>query len=83
MMKLKINSTIGSTKISITTIYTENGTVLWFPRIIGGKPASLGDFPAKVSLQTADEGFHFCGGSLIKEINVLTAGLSLFSTFLY
>lgn len=52
--------------------YTENGTVEWFPRIIGGTRARIGEFAGKVSVQTV-RGFHFCGGTLINEFNVLTA----------
>lgn len=38
--------------------------IAFFPRIIGGEPAFLGEFPAKVSVQTRG-GHHTCGGALI------------------
>lgn len=44
--------------------YTEDGEIDFVPRIIGGTPASHGEFPAKISLQTRN-GQHFCGGALI------------------
>lgn len=62
--------------------YSENGTVQWFPRIIGGTRARFGEFPGKVSVQTV-RGFHFCGGTLINQFNVLTAGLIKFLKFFY
>lgn len=52
--------------------YDEEGDVLWFPRIIGGSRAQLGEFPSKVSLQTRT-GSHFCGGNLITSNHVLSA----------
>lgn len=44
--------------------YDDSGEILFFPRIIGGTPAFLGEFTAKVSVQTR-RGDHFCGGALI------------------
>ena len=50
----------------------DTGDVLWFPRIIGGSRAQLGEFPSKVSLQSRS-GSHFCGGSLITYNHILSA----------
>uniref|UniRef100_A0A7G3AZY4 limulus clotting factor C n=1 Tax=Lutzomyia longipalpis TaxID=7200 RepID=A0A7G3AZY4_LUTLO len=52
--------------------FDEEGDIKWFPRIIGGTPAVMGEFPGKVSLQTR-MGSHFCGGTLIDLTHVLTA----------
>lgn len=52
--------------------YDEEGDVLWFPRIIGGSRAQLGEFTSKVSIQTRS-GSHFCGGNLITNNHVLSA----------
>jgi trypsin len=41
------------------------------PSIVGGVPATAGDFPFIVSFQK--NGQHFCGGSLIDSTTVLTA----------
>jgi trypsin len=41
-------------------------------RIVGGRPAVLGEFPYQVSLRTAAN-FHFCGGAVISDRWVLTA----------
>ena len=47
-------------------------------RIVGGVPATKGQFPHQVSLQwgmSPSNGLqHFCGGSIISETWVLTAG---------
>ncbi|XP_053699313.1 acrosin-like [Sabethes cyaneus] len=53
--------------------YDQSGTALWFPRIIGGTPATVGEFPSKVSLQMARTSAHFCGGTLLTMRHVLTA----------
>lgn len=41
------------------------------PSIVGGVPATAGDFPFIVSFQK--NGQHFCGGSLLDSTTVLTA----------
>uniref|UniRef100_A0A4W3JWE7 chymotrypsin n=1 Tax=Callorhinchus milii TaxID=7868 RepID=A0A4W3JWE7_CALMI len=46
--------------------------VTGYSRIVNGEEAVPGSWPWQVSLQDAT-GFHFCGGSLIKENWVLTA----------
>ncbi|NWJ12041.1 CTR2 protein, partial [Crypturellus undulatus] len=43
-----------------------------YSRIVNGEPAVPGSWPWQVSLQRND-GFHFCGGSLISENWVVTA----------
>ncbi|XP_055586849.1 trypsin beta-like [Uranotaenia lowii] len=53
--------------------YDSAGQALWFPKIIGGTPATRGEFPSKVSLQLATNGAHFCGGTLLTLKHVLTA----------
>uniref|UniRef100_A0A182QZB2 Peptidase S1 domain-containing protein n=1 Tax=Anopheles farauti TaxID=69004 RepID=A0A182QZB2_9DIPT len=53
--------------------YDGAGKVLWFPRIIGGSPATKGEFPAMVSLQLARNAAHVCGGTLVTMSHVLTA----------
>uniref|UniRef100_A0A182PVW8 Peptidase S1 domain-containing protein n=1 Tax=Anopheles epiroticus TaxID=199890 RepID=A0A182PVW8_9DIPT len=53
--------------------YDSGGQVLWFPRIIGGTLATVGEFPAMVSLQLARNGAHVCGGTLITMGHVMTA----------
>ncbi|CAH0553080.1 unnamed protein product [Brassicogethes aeneus] len=40
-------------------------------RIVGGLPSSIKDFPWQVSLQM--RGLHFCGGSIISNLHILTA----------
>ncbi|KAH7032619.1 insect inhibitor with A fungal trypsin [Microdochium trichocladiopsis] len=40
--------------------------------IVGGEAASAGDFPFIVSL--SQDGYHLCGGSLLDENTVITAG---------
>lgn len=62
--------------------YNENGEILFFPRIIGGSPAHLGEFPAKISLQSR-RGDHFCGGALIgkKKSNFLSMIIFFFALF--
>ena len=42
-------------------------------RIVGGKPATEGEYRWIVSLQSQKDSFHFCGGSLIADRWVLTA----------
>lgn len=49
-----------------------NNNLQWFPRIIGGTDARLGEFIGKVSLQTR-RGTHLCGGTLVNMNHVLTA----------
>jgi len=41
-------------------------------RIVGGQPAPIENHPWQASLQVI--GFHFCGGSIISEDTILTAG---------
>lgn len=43
-------------------------------RIIGGRSASVGQFPYQVSLQTVSSRRHFCAASIINQRFLLTAG---------
>lgn len=52
--------------------YNEKGEILFFPRIVGGSVAGLGEYPGKVSLQQRN-GNHFCGGTIIDQTHVVTA----------
>lgn len=53
--------------------YDSNNNLEWIPAIVGGVPASVGEFPSQVSVQTK-KGRHLCGGTLIDIDYVLTAG---------
>ncbi|XP_052862892.1 chymotrypsin-2-like [Anopheles cruzii] len=45
----------------------------WIGRIVGGQNAVAGQFPYQVSLRTALDGYHFCGGAIIGGQWLLTA----------
>lgn len=53
--------------------YNEQGEILFFPRIVNGTVAGLGEYPGKVSLQQRPGGNHFCGGTIIDQSHVVTA----------
>lgn len=53
--------------------YDSNENLQWFPAIVGGIPAMIGDFPSQVSVQTK-QGRHLCSGTLIEYNYILTAG---------
>jgi len=55
---------------SFTVASPSSTTVM--PKIIGGDPTAIGDYPWAVSLQSVN-GSHFCGGVLIHQDWVLTA----------
>jgi len=42
-------------------------------RIVGGEEAVPHEFPWQVSLRRASDNFHFCGGSVLDEMTVITA----------
>lgn len=42
-------------------------------RIIGGRPAREGEFPYQVGIRSTTTNRHFCGGSIISPLYVLTA----------
>lgn len=46
---------------------------IWVKRIIGGENASLKQFPYQAQLIFKDNGEHWCGGSIIDQLHVLTA----------
>ncbi|XP_049947645.1 trypsin-like [Schistocerca serialis cubense] len=54
-------------------------------RIVGGRNATIQEFPYQVSLQRkyaiGDGGSHFCGGSIIDARHVLTAGHCLYAYY--
>jgi len=58
------------------------GDVPWDQRIIGGQNANLHEYPWQVSLVSKARMRHFCGGSLITERIVLTAGHCLGNPFM-
>lgn len=47
--------------------------------IVGGVPAAPGDFPYIVSLADSKDGYYFCGGSLLNNNTILTAGHCAFN----
>lgn len=53
--------------------YDKSGNLEFFPAIVGGTPATKGEFPSHVSIQTRTSGKHICGGTLIDYDYVLTA----------
>lgn len=55
-----------------TARYDSAGNLEFFPAIVGGNPASAGEFPSHVSIQTRSNR-HICGGTLIDPDYVLTA----------
>ncbi|CAG0883904.1 unnamed protein product [Darwinula stevensoni] len=50
-----------------------NRVPLSFPRIINGDDARQGEFPYQVSFRYRSSNFHFCGGWIYDEWNVVTA----------
>ncbi len=64
--------------LSTTTLFAQARSAidprsLVYPRIVGGRLATEGEYRWMVSLQTQTYNFHFCGGSLIADRWVLTA----------
>lgn len=70
---LLITSLLALTSFSASADSQAASTQNFRPFIVGGSEAAQGEFPFIVSLQNDGYG-HFCGGSLIKEDWVLTAG---------
>ncbi|XP_035786291.1 trypsin alpha-like [Anopheles albimanus] len=75
-----LNTTTGNSSVHWEPIphyqhphYDPAGKVLWFPRIVGGSLATVGEFPAMVSLQLVRNSAHVCGGTLLTMAQVLTA----------
>ncbi|KAF2881790.1 hypothetical protein ILUMI_24385 [Ignelater luminosus] len=47
-------------------------------RIIGGRPVEEGELPYQVSLRRSYNDNHFCGGSIISSLHILTAAHCMF-----
>jgi trypsin len=58
--------------MGFTSVFALASPVETTPHIVGGNPATAGEFPYIASLQDYDTG-HYCGGSLIGKHWVLTA----------
>lgn len=52
--------------------YRNDSTVEWLPRIVGGTPARIGEFSAKISVRNRN-GAHLCGGTLINPTHIVTS----------
>lgn len=54
----------------------KRGNIFPQPRIVGGRNASVGEFPWQVSVQVRMAGklYHNCGGSILSSNTILTAG---------
>ncbi|XP_017761190.1 PREDICTED: trypsin-1 isoform X1 [Eufriesea mexicana] len=50
-------------------------------RIVNGTKAAISQFPYQVSLRRSQNSAHFCGGSLIDELVVLTAAHCMFDEY--
>lgn len=53
--------------------YDTKNNLEFFPAIVGGIPAKLGEFSAHVSIQKRSNGNHICGGTLIDVDYVITS----------
>lgn len=54
-----------------------------YPKITGGRPADPGEWPWMAALVTNPRTTAFCGGVLITDRHVLSAGLEFFSSRLF
>jgi trypsin len=70
---MKLKAIGAAILMSMSLSASANTDDLMIPMIVGGVEATKGEFPFIVSLQSDIYG-HFCGGSLIKDDWVLTAG---------
>ncbi|XP_065263532.1 ovochymase-1 [Emys orbicularis] len=70
---IELESKLDKSEMNVKAVSEEPGK----PRVVGGSPALQMSWPWLVSLQYENE--HFCGGSLIAEKWVLTAGHCNFS----
>jgi secreted trypsin-like serine protease len=60
--------------LSTTGAFADEAEDEFTPRIVGGDVADEGQFPWMVSLTWTEDDAHFCGGTLIQDDLVLTAG---------
>jgi len=70
MIRIVISLSIIGASLAATVF--KGGVPLPDGRIVGGQIADIKDYPYQISLQ--DKEGHFCGGAIIAEIFVLTAG---------
>lgn len=56
----------------ISPAISESSKSVITPYIVGGSEITIRDAPYQVSLQVRNRG-HFCGGSIITQVSVLTA----------
>lgn len=69
--KLAVAATLALPALSMARAMPKPFPIPGDGKIVGGEPASEGDFPYIVSLQQG--GSHFCGGTLIDSTTVVTA----------
>lgn len=73
LLGITVAQTLDDTNLEIPTAVT-TAIRSKEPRIVGGKPAAMGQFPYQVLLYIkTDDGTHLCGGTIIAQQYVLTA----------
>jgi len=69
----KIGAVIGVAAAAVVTVVSvSQASPTASPKIVGGTPANIEDFPFTVAL-TQPDGFQFCGGTLVAANKVVTA----------